>query len=78
MRISFFDWKLPSLLSVGYFIEPTIVQTTDPKDKIMTEEIFGPVLAVYVYKDGKEDEIMQIIESSTQFALTGAVFAKDV
>lgn len=64
--------------SVGYFIEPTIVQSTDPKDKIMTEEIFGPVLAVYVYKDGKEDEIMGLIESSTQFALTGAVFAKDV
>ncbi|XP_044762885.1 delta-1-pyrroline-5-carboxylate dehydrogenase, mitochondrial isoform X2 [Coccinella septempunctata] len=64
--------------SVGYFIEPTIVQSTDPRDKIMTEEIFGPVLAVYVYKDGKEDEIMGLIESSTQFALTGAVFAKDV
>lgn len=64
--------------SVGYFIEPTIVQTTDPKDKIMTEEIFGPVLSIYVYKDGKEDEIMGLIESSTQFALTGAVFARDV
>ncbi|KAL3271109.1 hypothetical protein HHI36_021605 [Cryptolaemus montrouzieri] len=64
--------------SVGYFIEPTIIQTTDPKDKIMTEEIFGPVLTIYVYKDGKEDEIMELIDTSTQFALTGAVFARDV
>ncbi|KAK9874331.1 hypothetical protein WA026_002681 [Henosepilachna vigintioctopunctata] len=64
--------------NVGYFIEPTIVQTTDPKDKIMVEEIFGPVLTIYVYKDGKEDEIMELIDTSTQFALTGAVFAQDI
>nr|XP_023029421.1 delta-1-pyrroline-5-carboxylate dehydrogenase, mitochondrial [Leptinotarsa decemlineata] len=63
--------------SVGYFIEPTIVQTKDPKDKIMTEEIFGPVLSIYVYKDNKIKETMDLIGTSTSFALTGAIFAQD-
>ncbi|XP_044741390.1 delta-1-pyrroline-5-carboxylate dehydrogenase, mitochondrial [Chrysoperla carnea] len=63
--------------SVGYFIEPTIVHTTDPLDKIMTEEIFGPVLTIYVYKDNTLDETLKLVESSTPFALTGAVFAQD-
>jgi 1-pyrroline-5-carboxylate dehydrogenase len=62
--------------STGYFIEPTIVQSKDPKDKIMTEEIFGPVLAIYVYPDNKLDETMELVGSSTEFALTGAVFPK--
>jgi 1-pyrroline-5-carboxylate dehydrogenase len=63
--------------STGYFIEPTIVVTKDPLDKIMTEEIFGPVLSIYVYKDDKLKETMEMVGSSTQFALTGAVFAQD-
>lgn len=63
--------------SKGYFIEPTIVQTIDPLEKIMVEEIFGPVLTVYVYPDKDLDSAMQLVGSSTQFALTGAVFATD-
>lgn len=63
--------------SKGYFIEPTIVQSTDPLDKIMTEEIFGPVLSIYVYKDKDLDQAMKLVGSSTRFALTGAVFSKD-
>ncbi|KAL1488283.1 hypothetical protein ABEB36_015234 [Hypothenemus hampei] len=63
--------------STGYFIEPTIVQTKDPKDKIMTEEIFGPVLTVYVYPDNQIKQTLELIDTSTQFALTGAVFAQD-
>lgn len=63
--------------SVGYFIEPTIVQSKNPQDKIMTEEIFGPVLSIYVYKDNKLRETLDLIGSSTSFALTGAVFAQD-
>ncbi|KAL7293953.1 hypothetical protein TKK_0012533 [Trichogramma kaykai] len=63
--------------SKGYFIEPTIVQTKNPKDKIMTEEIFGPVLTVYVYKDANLDETMKLVESSTPYALTGAIFSQD-
>lgn len=63
--------------SRGYFVDPTIVVTKDPKDKIMTEEIFGPVLTIYVYKDSKLDETMKLVESSTPYALTGAIFAQD-
>ncbi|XP_065172866.1 delta-1-pyrroline-5-carboxylate dehydrogenase, mitochondrial [Atheta coriaria] len=63
--------------STGYFIEPTIVQSKNPKDKIMVEEIFGPVLSVYVYPDNKLDETMDLVGNSTAFALTGAVFAQD-
>lgn len=61
----------------GYFIEPTIVQSKDPKDKIMVEEIFGPVLAIYVYPDKDVDAAMKLVGGSTQFALTGAIFAND-
>ena len=63
--------------SKGYFIEPTIVQSIDPKDKIMVEEIFGPVLSIYVYQDKDVYQTMQLVGSSTQFALTGAIFAND-
>lgn len=63
--------------SKGYFIQPTIVQTTDPLDKIITEEIFGPVLCIYVYKDRDVNDVIKLIGNSTKFALTGAVFAQD-
>ncbi|XP_066255894.1 delta-1-pyrroline-5-carboxylate dehydrogenase, mitochondrial [Euwallacea similis] len=63
--------------STGYFIEPTIVQSKDPKDKIMKEEIFGPVLSIYVYPDSQVKQTLDLIGSTTEFALTGAVFAKD-
>ncbi|CAD0195831.1 unnamed protein product [Chrysodeixis includens] len=63
--------------SKGYFVQPTIIETSDPHDKLMTEEIFGPVLAMYVYDDCDVDKTMALIGSSTKFALTGAVFSKD-
>lgn len=63
--------------SKGYFIEPTIIQTKNPTDKIMTQEIFGPVLTIYVYKDADLDSTMELTANSTNFALTGAVFAQD-
>jgi len=63
--------------SVGYFIEPTIVQTTTPKDKIFHEEIFGPVVTAYVYKDAKLEETLQGVATDTPYALTGAVFSQD-
>ncbi|KAM8708228.1 hypothetical protein ACLKA7_015234 [Drosophila subpalustris] len=63
--------------SKGYFINPTIVVSKDPKDRIMTEEIFGPVLTIYVYKEADLSKTMQLVNSSTQFALTGAVFGQD-
>ncbi|XP_066595876.1 delta-1-pyrroline-5-carboxylate dehydrogenase, mitochondrial [Prorops nasuta] len=63
--------------SKGYFIQPTIVVTKDPKDKIMTEEIFGPILTIYVYPDSELDKTMKLVETSTPFALTGAIFTQD-
>lgn len=61
----------------GYFIDPTIVVSKDPLDKIMTNEIFGPVLTIYVYKDADIKKTMELVNTSTAFALTGAVFAQD-
>lgn len=58
-------------------MEPTIVETKDPLDKIMTEEIFGPLLTVYVYKDSEVDKTVDLVINSTPYALTGAVFAQD-
>lgn len=63
--------------SVGWFVHPTIVQCADPLDKLMTEEIFGPILAVYVYKDEELEQTMELVVKSTKYALTGAVFAED-
>jgi len=68
---------LYSEFSKGYFIQPTIVETKDPLDKIMTEEIFGPLLTVYVYNDSEVDKTVDLVISSTPYALTGAVFAQD-
>lgn len=63
--------------SVGYFVEPTVVQTTNPNDRIMTEEIFGPVLTVFVYPDADVDKMITLANESTPYALTGAIFAQD-
>jgi 1-pyrroline-5-carboxylate dehydrogenase len=61
----------------GYFIQPTIVQVTDPMHKLMQEEIFGPVLSVYVYEDQKFEETLQLINTTSPYALTGALFSED-
>lgn len=63
--------------SKGYFINPTIIETTDPHNKLMTEEIFGPVLTMYVYEDKDVLKALSLVGSSTKFALTGAIFAQD-
>jgi len=63
--------------SKGYFIQPTIIESKDPKDKLMTEEIFGPVLTIYVYPDNKVNETLSLIDTSTPYALTGAIFGQD-
>lgn len=63
--------------SKGYFVQPTIIETTDPLDKLMTEEIFGPVLTIYVYEDKDLQQTVSLVGSSTKFALTGAVFSTD-
>ncbi|SKC38950.1 L-glutamate gamma-semialdehyde dehydrogenase [Maledivibacter halophilus] len=62
---------------VGYFIEPTIIATKDPYFKTMTEEIFGPVLTIYVYEDEKFEETLKICNESTPYGLTGGIFSQD-
>ena len=63
--------------SVGYFIEPTVVLTTNPKFKTMCEEIFGPVLTLYVYEDADWKSTLQLIDETSEYALTGAILARD-
>lgn len=63
--------------SEGYFVEPTLVQAYDPKFKTMEEEIFGPVLTVYVYEDDQLDETLELCDTTSPYALTGAIFARD-
>jgi 1-pyrroline-5-carboxylate dehydrogenase len=61
----------------GYFIPPTVVRTTDPSHRLMSEEIFGPVLTVYVYPDARYTETLALCDQGSPYALTGAVFAND-
>jgi 1-pyrroline-5-carboxylate dehydrogenase len=63
--------------SKGYFIEPTLVQADDPGYKLLCEEIFGPVVTAHVYNDARWNEIMRVVDSTSPYALTGAVFAQD-
>ncbi|EGG18925.1 putative delta-1-pyrroline-5-carboxylate dehydrogenase [Cavenderia fasciculata] len=62
--------------SVGWFVEPTIIQAKVPKYKSMEEEIFGPVLTVYVYPDDQYEETLRLCDQTSPYALTGAIFAK--
>lgn len=63
--------------SKGYFVEPTVIVTTNPHFISMEEEIFGPVLTIYVYEDAKFEETLKLVDSTSPYALTGAVFARD-
>ena len=63
--------------SVGYFIEPTVIEAKDPKYTTMCEELFGPVLTVYVYKDKEYEKTLDILNETSPYALTGAVFSTD-
>ena len=63
--------------SKGYYISPTDIVTTNPKFKTMCEEIFGPVITIYVYKEDEWIETLKIVDQTSDYALTGAVFSKD-
>jgi len=63
--------------SKGYFISPTLVETRDPGFRLMCEEIFGPVLTAYAYDDDKWKETLALVDSTSPYALTGAVFSQD-
>ncbi len=61
----------------GWFVPPTLVQSEDPKSKLMSEEIFGPVVTVHVYPDGKWQETLQLVDETSPYALTGAIWSRE-
>ena len=63
--------------SKGYFIEPTIIVTSDPKFKTMVEEIFGPVMTIYVYEEDKWEDTLSLVDDTSEYALTGAILSVD-
>ena len=63
--------------SKGYFIEPTIFLSSNPKSKLMCEEIFGPIVTIYIYDSKKYEETLDLVNNTSPYALTGAVFSKD-
>lgn len=63
--------------SKGWFVEPTVILTTNPKYKTMETELFGPVLTIYVYEDAEWSSVLKLIDETSEYALTGAVFSED-
>ena len=63
--------------SVGYFIEPTVVVTTNPKFRTLCEEIFGPVLTIFVYETEKFEETLELVDNTSDYALTGSIISND-
>lgn len=63
--------------SKGWFVSPTVIETTDPQYESMVEEIFGPIISVYVYEDKDWTETLKIVDSSSPYSLTGSVFSQD-
>ncbi|MEM9868908.1 MAG: aldehyde dehydrogenase family protein, partial [Bacteroidota bacterium] len=63
--------------SVGYFVEPTVILTTDPKYTTMETELFGPVVTVFVYEDDQWQETLKLVDATSEYALTGAVISQD-
>jgi 1-pyrroline-5-carboxylate dehydrogenase len=61
----------------GWFVPPTLVESDDPKSRLMCEEIFGPVVTLHVYKDANWDETLRLVDETSPYALTGAVFSND-
>jgi 1-pyrroline-5-carboxylate dehydrogenase len=63
--------------SKGYFVEPTVIVTTNPKFKTIVEEVFGPVMTIYVYDENKWEETLALVDGTSEYALTGAIFSVD-
>ncbi|WP_127846805.1 L-glutamate gamma-semialdehyde dehydrogenase [Psychroflexus aestuariivivens] len=63
--------------SKGYFVEPTVIVTTNPKYETMVEELFGPVLTLYVYDDDKYEETLHLVDNTSQYGLTGSIISTD-
>jgi 1-pyrroline-5-carboxylate dehydrogenase len=63
--------------SEGYFVEPTVIETSDPEDRLLREELFGPIVTAFVYPDSKWQDTLKLVDATSPYALTGAVFARD-
>ena len=63
--------------SVGYFVQPTTIVCNDPRSESMVEEIFGPVLSVHVYEDSEFEAVLELCDTTSEYALTGSIFATD-
>jgi 1-pyrroline-5-carboxylate dehydrogenase len=63
--------------SAGYFVEPMVIQTQDPRDKLMSEEFFGPIVTTYVYPEDEWEQTLELVDETAPYGLTGAVFSQD-
>ncbi len=63
--------------SVGYFIEPTVIVTTNPQYETMCTELFGPIITIYVYEDEQWEQVLDLVDQTGEYALTGAIFSQD-
>jgi 1-pyrroline-5-carboxylate dehydrogenase len=63
--------------SIGYFIEPTVIVTTNPKYTTMETELFGPIMTIFIYEDADWSKTLKLVDETSEYALTGAVFSKD-
>jgi 1-pyrroline-5-carboxylate dehydrogenase len=63
--------------SEGYFVSPTVIETSDPDDRLLREELFGPIVTAFVYPDSRWQDTLRLVDETSPYALTGAVFARD-
>ena len=67
----------PPTTSEGFFVEPTVIETSDPDDRLLRDELFGPIVTAFVYPDSKWQDTLRLVDETSPYALTGAVFARD-
>src|SRR4029078_859455 len=63
--------------SKGFFVEPTVIQTTHPRDRLLREEFFGPIVTTYVYPEGEWEQTLELVDETAPYGLTGAIFSRD-
>jgi 1-pyrroline-5-carboxylate dehydrogenase len=63
--------------SEGYFVEPTVIQTKDPRDRLMQEEFFGPIVTTYVYPEDQWEQTLELVDQTAPYGLTGAIFSQE-
>jgi len=63
--------------SEGYFVEPTVIETKDPRDRLMSEEFFGPIVTTYVYPEDEWEQTLELVDDTAPYGLTGAIFSQE-